>query len=327
MNSSAGGNSSTLNNINSNTNTSGMMNSSQVTSKPPLNISQQQQRAYKMYSHSSKPTLQGWLYKEKHVKHFSTRIGYAKKFKRYWCVLVKDYIAFYKTQDERTPHDFLLLKDFFIKIINNTANHNSSNVNNFVKNNFLIGDKVKQMEHEFYAETSEDFQEWLNVLNEIKIKNIESNGNNNNHASFSSLPHSYSLENASEFGSNSLPTPSNLAKFKQQHSQPPLQQQQQNNLPLSTILGSNEELAHKTSNVRQTSGGGRKISISQNNNNNNSMSYNSSRESSPGIFHQSSASRDSSPSLTNDRNFFFPFFRKKEIRIKIWAQKIDDYRA
>lgn len=78
------------------------------------------------------------------------------KWKLYWSVLVKDYIAFYKNPDDRIPVDFLLLKDFSIVQSNR-------------ENGFVLVDRQKQLEHEFYTQTPDELKDWLRVRI-IKIK-------------------------------------------------------------------------------------------------------------------------------------------------------------
>ncbi len=140
-------------------------NSQTVSRKPPLN-----KRAYKMSG--NKPILQGWLHKRKHaISTSSSSINstsnslirghhhhHHSKWRRYWFVLMKDYIIYYKHPDDKTPKDFFLLKDFSVTP---SANH---------KNGFVFNDKVKQAESEFYAETFEDCREWCNCLNELRSK-------------------------------------------------------------------------------------------------------------------------------------------------------------
>jgi len=87
----------------------------------------------------------------KHHHHHS-------KWRRYWFVLMKDYIIYYKHPDDKTPKDFFLLKDFSVS---QSANH---------KNGFVLTDKTKQVENEFYAETYEDCREWCNCLNDMRTK-------------------------------------------------------------------------------------------------------------------------------------------------------------
>ena len=129
--------------------------SSKISSKPPLS-----KRAVK-----TKPSIQSWLYINKY-KINSSNSNLAKinqnsaiKLKHYWCVLVKDYIAFYKNPEDKAPKDFILLKDYTISISNRR------------KNGFVIFDKVKQVEQEFYADSTEQFKEWYQCLTDIKSKN------------------------------------------------------------------------------------------------------------------------------------------------------------
>ena len=160
-----------------------------VSRKPPID-----KRAQK--AQAQKPTMNSWLYKRKYpqaitssstsLSNMSTcskdtitpmntnnnitnsnnnssnnqnmvRYNTFNKWKHYWCVLFKDYITFYKHQDEKTPKDFLLLKDFTIKQSGR-------------KNGFILVDKSKQLEHEFYAETDEDFNSWNQALSDLRNK-------------------------------------------------------------------------------------------------------------------------------------------------------------
>lgn len=152
-----------------------------VSSKPPLSkrIANNQSGASK--SGAQRPHIQGWLYKRKHPKLSTSntslnsigavttnnsggavsssssnsaatliRTHLSPKWKLYWCVFIKDYIVFYKSQDDKTPVDFLLLKDFSITLTNRD-------------NGFILVDRQKHLEHEFYASTQDDFREWYKV--------------------------------------------------------------------------------------------------------------------------------------------------------------------
>ncbi|RNA31543.1 Beta-mannosidase [Brachionus plicatilis] len=127
---------------------------SKISSKPPLS-----KRAVK-----AKPTIQGWLNINKYSINSSNsnlnklNQNTAIKLRHYWCVLVKDYIAFYKNPDDKTPKDFILLKDFNISISNRR------------KDGFVIFDKVKQVEQEFYADCAEVFKEWYQCLVDIRSR-------------------------------------------------------------------------------------------------------------------------------------------------------------
>lgn len=173
-----------------------------VSSKPPLS-----KRANKQPG-GQKPQLQGWLYRRKQPKlsasntslnslgggggggnnspsatlpasssltgslgnsgggsssHLSSsaaaliRNHLGSKWKLFWSVLVKDYIAFYKNQDEKIPVDFLLLKDFAIVLSTNR------------EYGFVLIERPKQLEHEFYAPGPDEFREWLRVSVVVKI--------------------------------------------------------------------------------------------------------------------------------------------------------------
>jgi hypothetical protein len=265
-----------------------------------------QQRTYKIQQ--QKPTYQSYLYKDKHASHFNSRISYLHKFRRYWCVLVRDYMAFYKHPDDKVPKDFLLLKDFYIK------SSSFSTSSSTFKHNFVIGDKTKQLEHEFYAETYPEFQEWVAVLNDLRIK-LANNENTSSNLSLSSQSLSAQFSNSGQYEngnvghnsepgvqqlSGSLPSSSILNKIK-------------HGLPLTTIVGSNEDIngttagskrnslnANETTNNEVNSQAANGMNNNGSINNGNSSSHlqqdscQTSRESSPGMY---MASRDSSPSL------------------------------
>ena len=72
-------------------------------------------------------------------------------------MLVKDYITFYKRVDDKMPKDFLLLKDFTL--------FSSSQ-----KNGFILYDKLKQREHEFYASSFDEYKQWYQSLIDLRIK-------------------------------------------------------------------------------------------------------------------------------------------------------------
>lgn len=258
-----------------------------LSSKPPLNTNTPQ-RGYKISS--QKPTIQGWLYKEKHVKHFQTRIAYTPHFKRYWCVLVKDYIAIYKHQDDKTPKDYLLLKDFFIK----TSTGDYNNPKNNIKNFFIIGDKTKQLEHEFCADTYDDYQSWLSVLTDIRMKNISGESS----SKIVSITNSNSSSSLTSALSNDESTITPSKTFKSASNMP-------------TILGSNEDMSVASlSNQTGSTTHMKRNSIGSHNPHHHHQNYSSaintsnnnnwSRESSPGLV-MAPISRDSSPSF-NYRN-------------------------
>lgn len=259
-----------------------------VSSKPPLN-----KKAYKI---SQKPTIQGWLYKQKtpslslsssnsnlsnslsNLTNSNLRNQLTRpKWKRYWCVLVKDYIAFYKNQEEKTPKDFLLLKDFNVS------------KSDTIKYGFLISDKLKQLEHEFYAETREEFKDWCQCLNDLRSKL------NSEQLSLSST----SLSSASGFDADST-----LNLYSQSLSSTSSLNRKNNlQLNLSTIIDSTTD--DISSSLNSSSINAQAFSSSPTLISNLQQSFNnSSRESSPGL--STKHSRDSSPSLTY-RKFIFIF--------------------
>jgi hypothetical protein len=226
---------------------------SKVSSKPPLN-----KRAYKI---SLKPTMQGWLYIKKYTNNLSgsnsnlTKINQnPAKWKHYWCVFVKDYITFYKYQDDKTPKDYLLLKDF--NIIKNEKR----------KNGFILFDKIKQIEHEFYAETTEQFKEWYQCLADLRSRIA------NNEMSQSSTSLASSFDN-SNLDSNLCQSVSSMSSLSRKNNL---------NLNLGTIQDS--------ANADDLSG-----SMSSLQHSPPVQKVESSRESSPG--YSNKPSRDSSPSL------------------------------
>ncbi len=123
-----------------------------VSRKPPID---KNKATYKMQA--QKPAMQGWLYKKRYTNTSSNNkvdhLNRSSSWKKYWCVLTKDYITFYKNPDERVPKDFLLLKDFDI-----TKELLSSR-----KFGFILFDRSKQSTHEFYTEHSDEFTEWFQV--------------------------------------------------------------------------------------------------------------------------------------------------------------------
>jgi hypothetical protein len=127
--------------------------------------------------------------------------------------LFKDYITFYKYQDEKTPKDFLLLKEFSV-------------VSSGRKNGFIIVDKSKQLEHEFYAESAEDYLYWYQALNELKIKN-----QTGELVSSSSTMSGYDLNAMTRDETANMPVSTNLNRRNNNNLQ----------LHLSTILDSNDD--------------------------------------------------------------------------------------
>ena len=296
-----------------------------LSSKPPIN----KQRNYKP---SVKPIVQGWLYKRKQAHTSSitdlnssglisgatanslnrsasngnnnggtsphalirTHLKRHHKWHYYWCVLMKDYITFYKQADDKTPKDFLLLKNFNLTPSTHT-------------NGFVIIDKMKLIEHEFYADTQAEFKDWYQNLFELRVKQTR------NEMSASTG----SLNETNPVPAPSIPTSISASLARKNNLQ----------MQLSTIIDSNDDL-HNANNsnpkaetaesqpTSQTTPNGQANSISGARNlqsissispsaltsptfNQLQQSYfNSSRESSPGISNNSKlASRDSSPGL------------------------------
>ena len=139
-----------------------------VSSKPPLD-----KKPYK--GQTTKPAMQGWLYRRNQapvdsssnssvnsatsksssknpIKNHIERIA---KWKKFWCVLIKDYIAIYKTQDDKIPKDFLILKDFEIR-------------DGKQKKGFTLVDKSKNGIHEFYTDNTEEYHEWLQAFTDLR---------------------------------------------------------------------------------------------------------------------------------------------------------------
>lgn len=261
-----------------------------VSRKPPIDKNKE---TYKMKT--QKPTVQGWLYKKlppttsnsqsKNSNNINSDtnidkknlITHTGKWKKYWCVLTKDYITFYKNPDEKIPKDFLLLKDFEI-----TKEEVSSR-----KFGFMIFDKSKQFTHEFHTDQNEDFYEWFQVLSELRLKlmggesltststnSLSSSGydtNNNNNKD---------NDNGSVYSSSqSLPASSTSTLSRTNNLQ----------LQLSTIVDHNDDSFNNSIHKNEIS-----------------QQYNSSsRESSP-EYNSKVASRDSSPGLS------YPYLQELE---------------
>lgn len=79
------------------------------------------------------------------------------KWQHYWCILMKDYIIFNRQPDDKTPKDYILLKNFTLQKTPKQLG-------------FKLIDNIKNIEHEFYAENSEEFRDWYQYLSEIKAK-------------------------------------------------------------------------------------------------------------------------------------------------------------
>jgi hypothetical protein len=154
--------------------------------------------------------------------------------------------------DDKIPKDFLLLKDFTLF----SSAH---------KNGFVIYDKIKQREHEFYAHTFDDYKQWYQSLIELRIKLNASMQLSTPHAtnviSIQNNSHSTTYNNGGEELSQSLPVSLNR------------RQQTNNTMMLTTIVDSQDELT--------------------NNNNNNNNASNSHQQKIGGVL----PSRENSPNL------------------------------
>jgi hypothetical protein len=258
------------------------------------------------------------------------RLNSRSKWKKYWCVLMKDYLIFYKNPDEKVPKDFLMLKDFDINKEHHKSEQTSLNANQ-KQYAFYLVDNSKQLTHEFYVEQIDELNEWYQALLDVKIKltneqitaslSMNSLSSSSGYETMSGL--SCSLNNNNN---NSIITNQNnrddllsssLNSSCLTYSQPSststnrknFNNNMNNNYQLSTIIDSNDDNLNN---------------INNNNNNNNTMFQNSSqqknitnflpslagnsqqqylnnssRESSPDISNYNSklASRDSSPGL------------------------------
>ncbi len=271
------------------------LNTKTVSSKPPID-----KRSYKMQT--QKPAMQGWLYKQKQSSSSSSvsnttninnnnntsqlkSINRPIKWKKYWCVLMKDYITFYKHIDDKIPKDFLLLKDFEIK-------------EGSKKNGFILTDNIKQISQEFYSEHNDEYNEWYQALVDLRNRlNGEpitslSNTSLSSSSGYDTLGLNSSLNRDDLSSVSSLPTSSSFGR-------------KNNNLQfqLSTIIDMIDDSANledKQSNHQQN------ISPTLNSNlQNQQQSYSSSRESSPDMSNTNSKmhSRDGSPIL-NYRKYY-----------------------
>jgi hypothetical protein len=265
------------------------LNPNKLSKKPPLNKEKQRQAALltNQYKPSSgqqtnaKPTLQGWLYKKKeslsrrqlHSSSLTTlTTGGLIKWKDYWSVLVKDYIAFYKHQDDKIPKDFLLLKDFSIF----SSQH---------KNGFVLYDQIKQSQHEFYAHSLEEYKLWHQSLLDLRSRRLNEPTNASPISSSSSS--SIAIPNSRNPNDTSRSLPNNLSSNRKHQSN-----------VLSTIIDSHHDLMSSSKNLSS--------SLSQQQQQQNLMF--SSRESSPGIANGQKMSRENSPVLIYRWFLFFKNF-------------------
>jgi hypothetical protein len=272
---------------------------SKVSSKPPLN-----KRVNK--APYQKACMQGWLYRKKHPKfsnstnnlnnlglsspspsssHLKTsliRHHLNSKWKRYWCVLGKDYIVFYKNQDDKMLDSFLLLRDFLL-------------LRSGRENGFLLIEKQKQLEHEFYAETSEEFKDWYQVLNDLHTRSSNSEQLSLSSTSLSSASALDSLLSGADGAMSILPTTSSSSSLPMSQSLPSstsLSRKNNLHLNLSTIIDNNDDNTGNHSPQLSSNASPTLINTLQY-----QQSFNSSRESSPGGLQMKQHSRDGSPSL------------------------------
>lgn len=278
-----------------------------VSRKPPID-----KRAYKIQC--QKPVIQGFLNKRKPQTSSSTSnlSGLANssnssilsgssgsysntnsllrnhmsrgKWKHYWCVLVKDYMTFYKQPDDKIPKDFLLLKDFNIF----STNH---------KNGFILFDKIKQVEHEFYANTFEEYQSWYQALIDLRnrLKSESTNSLNNNTLSSSGYD---SISSNQTNGSPIIKSSDDSVNSPLTQSLPSsstLNRKNNLKLNLSTIMDSNDDPQNQNTSPTLMNVNTSPTLISNYQQIQQNHSYASSRESSPAISNK--ASRDSSPSM------------------------------
>jgi hypothetical protein len=333
-----------------------------LSKKPP--IDKRPTDKYKLQS--PKPIMQGWLYKRKQTasgnsnsngsvsggssasngsaSSTSSSSGAAAnkslirshvKWKHYWCMFIKDYIVLYKQVDDKTPSDYLILKDFNI-----TPSKR--------KYGFILYDKSKQAEHEFYAESNEEFKEWYQSLLAFQLKlnspgsaSVTDNISISSSSGYDSLPAGTSQAT----GANSSSDEFIISSMTPQPSSSSLSRKNNLHLQLSTIIDSSDDLSSSYGGgsggggigIGSSNGSGSSGAISGTGSSSNGtasttnsklycpsspktsptllyspnsglyqsqQSYNSSRESSPGISISSKLnSRDSSPSLIYRKSY------------------------
>jgi len=249
---------------------------------------------------SQKPTMQGWLYKKRNNSNTSNNkvdhLNRSSSWKKYWCVLTKDYITFYKNPDEKIPKDFFLLKDFDI----------TKEVINSRKFCFCLVDRPKQSTHEFYTEQSDEFNDWFQVLSDLRAKMISCCSESLTSSSNTSLSSGYDTGCLSSDASTASSQPVSSTFNRRNNLQ----------LQLSTIIDDDslnnslqkqnqqqqQQTSHKNSNQFMSPADNTSptliASLQQQYNN-------SSRESSPEYSNTNSkvASRDSSPGLNFSKHY------------------------
>ena len=193
-------------------------------------------------------------------------------------------MTFYKQPDDKIPKDFLLLKDFNIF----STNH---------KNGFILFDKIKQVEHEFYANTFEEYQSWYQALIDLRnrLKSESTNSLNNNTLSSSGYD---SISSNQTNGSPIIKSSDDSVNSPLTQSLPSsstLNRKNNLKLNLSTIMDSNDDPQNQNTSPTLMNVNTSPTLISNYQQIQQNHSYASSRESSPAISNK--ASRDSSPSM------------------------------
>ena len=216
-----------------------------VSRKPPLD-----KRAYK--TPVQKPTVHGWLYKRKYpIKSSSLRNNTHQqqqqqqqrpvivnannsKWRYYWCVLFKDYITFYKNSDEKSLKDFLHLKSFLVLP---SQQH---------KLGFVLVDKGKQLEYEFYAESADDYRDWHQALVDLQNRQSSSSASGSGGIEQQQQQKASLALNDEEVSAQTTSDSPTLVKQSSQ-------QQQQHQLPRRTASSSRESSPCQSSMVSRDS--------------------------------------------------------------------------
>ena len=303
-----------------------------VSSKPPLD-----KRTYKLQT--QKPLMQGWLHRKTQdpssksssslsltnssnmtssitstcssntssgsISTNKPQSGLLKnplssrsKWKKYWCVLMKDFIIFYKNPDEKTPKDFLMLKDF--EITKELTNK---------KLGFCLVEKAKQSVYEFYAEQSDEYNEWYQALSDAHTRLIgepltslssTSLSSSSGYETIGGLSLLSNLNNRDDLSIGS--SSSTNSSFQSQPSSSTFNRKNNLQLQLSTIIDANDDALNASFKNADKKAASPTLSTNASPTLINNLQYNnsSSRESSPDLSNCNSklGSRDSSPGLT-----------------------------
>lgn len=199
----------------------------------------------------------------------------------------KDYITFYKTPDDKMPDSFLMLRDFSL-------------LKSSRDNGFMVLDKQKQLEHEFYADSADEYKEWFQILNELNVRTLSDSSTSL--SAFDESTTSSSSLLSSHANSQSVPSTTSLSRKNNL------------NLNLSTIIDDDVNSTNNNNNNLHSPQLSSNASPTLINTLQYQHSFNSSRESSPGL-QLKQHSRDGSPNLIY-RNFIIKFTHFKKI-IKI----------